>query len=129
MKDDRSRLRRLESPGTVAATRYLSSAVRMSRVPLVGGIKAQVNWTVGGRNEIIVSWTDSIDPDVLEYEVWIERFGMAPTRVGTASQSPADISIVTGTTGAAAFRVMTIMRNGVKLDLSLCPTATVTLTA
>jgi hypothetical protein len=101
----------------------------MSRVPIAGGIKAMVTWTVGGRNEVAVSWTDSIDPEVLEYEIWMERTGMASTRVGTASRSPADISIVTGTTGAAAFRVMTVMRNGVKLDLELCPTATVTLTA
>jgi hypothetical protein len=126
---DNSRLRRLESSGNVAATRYLTSAPRMSRVPLVTGVMAGVTWTVGGRNEVVLSWADSMDPDVREYEIWMERTGFAPTRVGTASQSPADISVTTGTTGPAAFRVMTVMRSGVKLDLELCPTATVTLTA
>lgn len=128
MTPNDSRLRRVESSGDTAALRLLTSAGRMRQIPPVTGIQAQVTSVAGGRNEIIVSWIHPMDPDIVGFDVWLTHNG-GTFQVARTENSPAVVTYTVGTTAPAVLTVITRMRNGSMLDFSLCPTATVELTA
>jgi hypothetical protein len=120
-----SRLRRVETASDTAQFHTLSSAGRMLLVPPVTALSAVVatNFPVAGRNEVRMSWVEPTDVEVAGYEIWLTLNG-ATTQIAFVRNSPIVLNVTVSLTADGLLHVITVLRNGSRLDFDLAPTVT-----
>lgn len=120
-----SRLRRVETASDTAQFRTLSSLPRMLQVPAVTALSAVVapNFPSAGKNEVRMGWIEPTDVEVAGYEIWLTING-ATTQLAFVRNAPIVLNATVSITGNGVLHVVTVLRNGSRLDFSLAPTAT-----